>query len=301
LLLQTRIDADIQTLYSILYYLQQDERNRELFLEEFDEATVDAFFKSDLRNTFFFKVVKGTDQPQNESVNAFKMISFAQNIAPLTGLQQMDPASFYDIVSKIGDSLNIDLGIGAGRRERNLANNKITRIKELYKEMSAQGMLVQADPNTGAIGEQDPLTMGMHLYKAVTMKDMIVLSAISQVFGGGVPSEAGGGVPSPGVELAIYNWDALCESYSDWLQSDEGQSAAVPVQLAVGLLFAYSNEMRDRKKMYEQAQMLSLLPPEETGGEEPSVKSDGSTGPGRPREVSADRYAEGETRETAGE
>jgi len=310
--LQMRLEADIDTMYSILYFLQQDDRNRELFIEEFDEATVDAFFKStDLRSSFYFEPVRGTDEPQSESANAFKMITFAQNIAPLTGLHEYDKETFYDLVAKLGDSLNIDVEIGAGRKERNLADNKITRIKELYKEYKNDPMLAQATP----------IDIGCNLYQAVTMKDVMVVSSIAQALAqkekvatapiiNEVQAMAASMVQAPPVEIYLYDWDALVVSYSDWLQSDEGQNAAIPVQLAVGMLFAYAQEMKEQKEWYEKLKMASMIPaPEDpnapagqdSGTSSGSTKKDGKAAgsTGRPRQPSASRYAEGKTRETA--
>lgn len=295
LMVQMRIEADIDTMFSILYMMQSDERNRELFLEEYDEQTVNAFFETDFRGEFYIEPLKGTDEPQFESVNAFKVQSFAQLTANLTGLRQYDAASFYDIVDAVGETLNIDVTIGAGRKERNLANNKINRIIELYRqtnnpdefELSAQAQ------------QQDPVSRGMQLFQAVTAKDMIMINALAetqlQTMGPLMNAQQAAfqlQVVTTRIEMELYDWDALKESYSDWLQSDEGQNADIPVQIAVGMLFSYAQQMIDQKKAQQMAEAMAMMPPPEEG-EEGDVKSDGSTGPGRPRQVKADGGGEG--------
>jgi hypothetical protein len=117
-------------------------------------------------------------------------------------------------------------------------------------------------------------------------------------------------IQAPPIEIHLYDWEALVISYSDWLQSDEGQNAAVPVQLAVSLLFAHAQEMKEQKELYQQFKMLGLVPPPEVDEEEEGdattktgegkAKKDGKAAgsTGRPRQPSADRYKSGKTRET---
>jgi len=307
---QARVDADMDTMFAVLYMLKQDQRNRLLFLEEFDEATVDKFFVCDFRGTFYFKPVRGTDEPQAEATNAFKMITFAQNVAPLTGMHQFDPESFYDLVGKMGDALQIDVAIGAGRKERNLATNKIVRVKELYKQSKDDPM----------VANLDPIAAGFQLYRAVTMRDMITISSIAQAsqqlqsqtpIVNELQAAAAMTVQAPPVEIYLYDWEALTISYRDWLQSDEGQNSAIPIQVAIGMLFSYAQTMKEQRESYERFKMLSMIPPPEDTGEDAggssgskasteSTKKDGKApgSTGRPRQLSASRYAAGKTRET---
>jgi hypothetical protein len=297
---QMRVSADIETMYSILNLLKQDPRNRQVFLESgYDETVVDAFFKSDFRAKFYFEPAKGTDSPMLDSVNAFKVQSFASLTANLTGLRQFDPATFYDIIDALGKTLNIDTSIGAGRKERNLAENRITRITELWRE---QQSLLTDDL------EINPAESGAKLFQAIMYKEKLWLesvlaTSIQQPDMSKVDEEDPMAIQQAmmqiqqaelmtrKIEAYLYDYKALSEAYSDWMQSDEGQSADIPIQVAVGLLYAYAKaqeEVRDQVEMQEAAQKAAaLLPPEEEDPSNPpgSLKSDGQTGPGRPREI----------------
>jgi hypothetical protein len=297
---QMRVSADIETMYSILNLLKQDKRNRKVFLESgYDETVVDAFFKSDFRAVFYFEPAKGTDSPMLDSVNAFKVQSFAQLTANLTGLRQFDPATFYDIVDALGKTLNIDTSIGAGRKERNLAENRVTRITELWREQST---LLTDDL------EIEPAESGAKLFQAIMYKEKLWLesvlatsiqkpdvSKIDENDPAAIQQAAmhlqQAELMTRKVEAYLYDYKAMSEAYSDWMQSDEGQSADIPIQVAVGLLYAYAKaqeEARAQIEMQEAAQKaMAMMPPDEADPSNPpgALKSDGQTGPGRPREI----------------
>lgn len=286
---QMRVEADIETLYSILEHLKMDERNKVLLKDHYHEAIVEMFFREDLRSLFYFEPAKGSDEPRLDSVNVFKAQSFAQMSANLTGLRQFDPKSFYDLINAVGDALNVDVTIGAGRRERNLANNKIARVIELYKQTEGVDQELALDS----------IEAGKKLYEAITLKETEVLEAAiqSQV----PPFDPTGLAPeevpvaaqiwqeqmayiAETIEINMCEWDAMIETYTDWMQSDEGQSAPIPVQMAISMLYSYALNMQE-KKMARIAQQTAPQP-------EPSVKRDGSTGPGRPRDAKVDELGE---------
>jgi hypothetical protein len=300
--IQMRVEADIDTMYTILMYLQADPRNRTLFLEHYDETTVDRFFNcEDFRGMFTFDVVKGTDQPQLESVNAFKAQTFATNAANLTGLSQYNPAMFMDIIDMLGTTMNIPVDIGTGRKERNLASNKIGRIKELYKAQSQS-------PDFQTL---TPQMQGMAMFNAVTEKDRQVMETVIQSKMGELAAQLQEAEKVTGqkvdpmamammakevasrIEASLYDYPALIETYSDWMQSDEGQSAPIPIQTAVGMLFLYAIDMKAEKERQEQERAIMLqqqmtlasTPPQPAEDDKPQVKKDGSTGAGRPREM----------------
>lgn len=302
-LIQNRVEADIDTMFTILMYLKADQRNRILFMEKYDESTVNKFFTEiDLRGLFSFEVVKGTDQPSLESVNAFKAQTFASNAANLTGLSQYNPNLFLDIISMVGDQMNIPMEIGTGRKERNLANNKITRIKELYKQQAN-------DPDMQML---TPENAGLVLFNAVTEKDRRVMEQIinskMQELQGQLEQaqKATGQKADPlalmmmaqevarRIESNLYDYPALIETYSDWVQSDEGQSAPIPIQTAVGMLYLYSIDMKEAKEQQDmqKAMLMQAGMTQATvsaggqgGGNAPKVKRDGSVGAGRPRDM----------------
>lgn len=321
--IQMRVEADIETMYAILTLLQRDKLNRQYFLDGgYDESVVNAFFKTDFRSMFYLEPAKGTDEPRMDSVNTFKVQSFASLTASLTGLRQFDQDTFYDIVAALGDTLNIDVSVGAGRSERNLADNRISRIIELYNDQKEL-------PDTLEI---DAVTFGTRLFQAVTMKEKLWMEAIirSQI---PPPPDIPDAVPSEQaimmmmqaqeeaqqiaarIEVYLYDYDALVETYTDWLQSDAGQNADIAITVAVGLLYAYCAEQRDRKKQMEaaaameQAVMAESMINDNKEGSKASnrpkddddkkadnppgpLKRDGSTGPGRPKNVKVDKPPE---------
>lgn len=299
---QMRVDADIQTLVAILKFFQRDPRNRQWLLEcGYDETVVDYFYNNDLDGMFYFEPAKGTDEPMLDSVNTFKVQSFASLVAPLTGLRQSDPAMFYDIVDEMGKALNIPVGVGAGRKEKNMADSRIDRVLELYK--------VQKDNPVAA--QMDPVNLGQSMFKAVMLKEQMMIQSIvgSQMMNGPQPAtpeekqvaaEAAGMLSSK-LEAYLYDYGALQEAYSDWLQSEVGQSSDMPVQIAVGLLFSHALDMMDKRREMDTAKQLQTMQAagmmtgdptaaEDTG--DPTnppgpAKRDGTSGPGRPREVHA--------------
>ena len=325
LAIQMRIDADIETMWAVLRLMQKDPNNAEYLKQFYDETMVDLFFKTDLQSVIYFEPVKGSDEPQVDSVNTFKVQSFAQLTANLTGLRQFDKSTFYDIVAEIGKTLNIPVEIGAGRKERNLAKNKITRIKQLFKE---ELLRTGGDQPANPMTEIDPAQQGMLLFQAVTTKEQQLVENVVK----GKLSH-GGAVANPQqllieaqlqatrIEAYLYDHEALAESYSDWLQSDDGQNAHIPVQIAVGLLYAYSMEMTQQRKQMDLAEQMAsmgmdlMTPPEEPEEEDDdkedkeeskketvstkkregrppekkTPKRDGTFGPGRPKEVKVEK------------
>lgn len=308
--IQMRVEADINTIYAVLELLKHDKRNHQYFLDNgYDATVVDAFFTSDFRSMFYFEPAKGTDEPRMDSVSTFKVQAFAQLTAALTGLRQYDPNTFYDITSALGDTLGIDVAIGAGRKERNLADNRITRIIELYTEQKGLQDTLQMDPTT----------FGTRLFQAVTMKEqqwlqVIIASQVSQMPPGATQEQKmllmmEAQHIAETIEVGLYDYDALIETYSDWLQSDEGQNCDIPVGTAVGMLYAYCVNMQQKKKQIAQQEQMQMAlaasgglepPPEEEGGEpgKPGakednppgpLKKDGAVGPGRPRNVKVDK------------
>lgn len=305
LAVQMRVEADMNTMYSVLTLLQRDPRNRQYFLDSgYSSEVVDMYFDCDFRSEFYFEVAKGTDEPSIDSVNTFKMQSFSQTTAALTGLREFDAPTFYDIVSALGETLNLDVTIGAGRKERNLADNKISRVIELYSSMGDE------------LSDVDPMTEGKTLFEAVTLRDKQLDQAV-------LMTQSPQGEPESEEEMMLmmqeqqhieetlmmarYDYDALAETYSDWLQSDRGQSAPVPIAFAVHLLWAESIENIERKKAAKQAEkmqeMQMAMMMSGGGGTPPAssdspkdeddkkkdnppgpMKRDGTKGPGRPKD-----------------
>lgn len=289
LMLQMRVEADIDTLYSVLEFLQDDHRNAELFKRSYDDGTIQAFFECDFRSELYIEPVKGSDEPQYDAVNAYKAQSFAQLTANLTGLHQFDPTTFYDIISEVGRTMNIPISVGAGRKERNLANNRINRVVELYDDMKGTIEMQQLPP------EQQ----GVALFQAVLMKDRQLITTLGQ--GMATPQApvlnpiqaitAMLQTASP-AEIYLYDWSAFRETYSDWLAGDEGQNCDIPVQVGVGLLYIYALQLEEQRRLMDiqKAAALSPMPPP---GQGQGVKSDGTTGPGRPKEPKADESLKG--------
>ena len=312
LIVQMRIDADIETLWAILHLLRKDERNKQLFAEKYSEEVIEEFFAEDLESIFYFEPVKGSDEPQLESVNTFKITTFMQSTAALTGLAQYNAPLYYDLVAKLGESLNIPLDVGEGRKEKNLAESKIIRLTELYKD-KAQDALVS---------QMNPVQFAATLYQAIqsteedtvgAMIEMTVESAVAPLV---AQAQELAKMPEATMEMQqqllqaiqmkqvetaerieanLFNYEALADSYSDWMQSDAGQDSPVPVQIAVGMLYAYSLEMKALKakvEMRDKVEMMGELMPQNTD-EPPAVKRDGSTGAGRPRDPHISTGSEG--------
>ena len=299
---QMRVEADIQTLDAILRFFRKDTRNRQWLIDSgYDEVVVDYFYKNEPDGIFFFEAAKGTDEPSLDAVNTFKVQSFASLVAPLTGVHQLDPALFYDIVDQLGKALNLPMGIGTGRKERNLADARIDRLKELYRQ----------EKDNPITAQMDPVALGDTLFKAVMTKERMMIESITQTRlqnAGAIPqspeeqmvAQQTAQLMTAKVEAYLYDYNALQEAYSDWLQSDEGQTADMPMQIAVGLLFTYSLDMMDKRKQMDlQTQLASMQAagamtgdPTAVGeqSEDPTnppgpVKRDGTSGPGRPREA----------------
>jgi len=308
--IQMRVEADIDTIFSVLRILQEDERNRQYFIDGgYDQTVVDAFFEADFRSVFYLEPVRGSDEPRMDSVNTFKVQSFASLVASLTGLRQFDRDSFYDIVAALGDTLNIDVSVGAGRSERNLADNRVARIIELYRDQKDLPEKLNIDP----------VEFGVYLFQAVTMKEKAWMEAVIR---SSLPAAPEGATPeqqlemmaqaqatAANVEVNLFDYAALCETYSDWLQSDLGQNSDLPVVIAVGMLYNYCQEQVYRKEQMEkQAQMEQALlmmagkestkssskDDDDNKADNPpgALKRDGSSGPGRPKDVKIDKPSE---------
>lgn len=302
---QWRVEGDIDTIFAVLELLRRDDRNKQWMLDSgYDESLVDSYFRTDFRSLFYVVPAKGSDQPRLDSVNTFKVQSFAQLTAALTGLRQFDPNTFYDIIGALGETLNLDVSIGAGRKERNLATNRINQIVELYKE--------QKDLPDQL--EMQPTQFGQQLFQAVTLKEKLWLqqvlqSQIPQV-DPSLPEEQQAQLLmqfqqlTMRIEAFLYDYDALVDSYSDWLQSEVGQNADIPVQLAVGMLYAHSCNMQEKKRQLMQMQAIQQAMAsmsgdvaDETASEnereqKSKVKRDGSSGPGRPMDPHVDKQVE---------
>lgn len=303
---QMRVEADIQTLDAILKFFKKDDRNRQWLIDAgYDEIVVDHFYSDELDGLFYFEAAKGTDEPSMDAVNTFKVQSFATLVAPLTGVHQLDPALFYDIVDQLGTALNLPVGVGTGRKERNLAESRIDRLKELYKQ----------EKDNPVTSQMDPMALGESLFKAIMLKERMMIEAVTKAqMNNAITAppksnaekqaidQAAAGL-SAKVEAYLYDYEAMAEAYSDWMQSDEGQTSDIPMQIAVGLLFTYSLDMKDKRKgMDLQKQLMEMGAagqmtgdPAATGADEPTdptnpagpTKRDGSSGPGRPRDVHA--------------
>lgn len=302
--IQMRVEADIETGYAVLELYKNDIRNKQYFIDGgYDNTTVEAFFRSDFRSLFYFEPAKGTDEPRMDSVNTFKVQSFASLTASLTGLHEQDPEAFRDIVSALGDTLNIDVSIGSGRKERNLADNRISAIIELYK--SERDL-----PDMFGI---DSVTFAARLFQAVTMKEnlwmqSVIRSQIQPPPDGATEQDkmllqAEAAKIAETIEVYLFDYDALVETYSDWLQSDAGQSADIAVSVAVGMLYAYCMDQKMRRKQIEQQQAMQMAimtgqvtPPgvneTDARGNSKISKRDGSTGPGRPKDPHVDKQPE---------
>ena len=316
LAIQMRVAADIDTMFIILENLQKDERNKQYFLDAgYDSVVVDKFFECDFRSEFNFEVAKGTDEPRLDSVNTFKVQSFAQLTASLTGLRQFDQATFYDIVAALGETLNIDVAVGAGRAERNLAENRINAVLELYRDKDTESMATEM--------ALDPMAFGTTLYQAVTFKESSMLQMMVQSQIPPIPPEMQADPAAAAmvaqqmeylttsIKISMYDWPAMIEAYSDWLQSDAGQSADLPVQLAVGMLISEAVKMKDEieaREMEKRMQMMqfqamqglaagsvnasakeTVRPKDEDDKKADNppgpLKRDGTSGPGRPKDV----------------
>lgn len=297
---QMRVDADVQTLGSILKFFQRDKRNRQWLIEcGYDETVVDYFYNNDLDSMFYFEPAKGTDEPMLDSVNSFKVQTFASLVAPLSGVQQLNPTLFYDIVDQLGTALNLPSSIGTGRKEKNVAVSRIDRILELYKDQK----------DNEVVAQMDPVNIGQSMFKAVMLKEQMMIQSVvqSQMMNGPQPTtpeekqvaEEAAGMLSGKVEAYLYDYAALQEAYSDWLQSDAGQSADMPIQIAVGLLFSHAIDMGDKRKQMDMSQQLSAMAAAGMVTGDPSatqdsgdptnppgpIKSDGRIGVGRPHTV----------------
>lgn len=288
LAVQMRVQADIETLYSVLEYIQMDKSagNRQLLAEQFGESVVQMFFTSDIRSLVSFEAAKGTDEPQMDSVTAFKAQTYGSIVASMTGLRDFDKAFFYDFVAMMGEAFNLPTHIGTGRKEREVAKNQISYIQMRYKEISEgkEGLSMEVAEEIG---------QGADLFKEVTEKDLMLTQVL------------------PSIQYELYDFLAMREAFSDWLQSNEGQNAPMAVRSAVAMLFDYSiqaqemKEMQEFEKMVNQKAMLSqamgtavptddgataedgevLNSPEDEGEVPDNVKRDGTTGAGRPRDV----------------
>ena len=287
LILQMRIQADIQMNYNLLELMQQN-RTPELeaeLKEEFDGDVVDLFFEADLQAILNIEAEKGSDTPALESLNVYKMQTFAQLTASLTGLREFDPSSFYDLIGAIGDSLNLPVELGSGRKEKHYANVQIAKAESLYQDLIQQQETAQMMPDQ----------IAMMLFEAITGEEKMLLSVV------------------PDVEATLFDHKALAEIQSDWVQSKAGIESPLPVKMCVVMMYGYHMEILNQMEQAAMAQQQAMIdaaekakngvPPGAPVGEEPppeeqrngvpesesgipdNIKSDGTTGPGRPREV----------------
>lgn len=294
LILQNRIEADSQMLANILT-LMQDSRSPELeseLKEEFDSDIVELFFQADLRAILSIRAEKGSDTPMLESLNVYKMQTFAQLTASLTGLREFDASSFYDLVGAIGDALNLPVEIGSGRKEKHYANVQIAKVESNYQEFVEKNKSAQVTPDQ----------IALQLFEQVKSDEAMILSVV------------------PSVELTLFDHKSLSEVYSDWIQSKSGMESALPVKMTIVMMYGYHQMVLDKKKADEEQKAMQMqmmaqgidpsnlpgaaggaAPAAEGGapegapepdpdatpeGEVPdNVKRDGTTGAGRPRDV----------------
>jgi hypothetical protein len=223
LAVQTRVQADIETMYSILEYIQSDksEANVELLMNDFDSATVKMFFEADLRSLIQFALVEGTEEPKTDSVSTLKAQVFAQMTASLSNLSEIDKPAYLDIISTFGDSLGLPVEVGKGRKEKNVAQNRIKQAEAMYKQVSAEG------------GAEDELQLGAQIAQQVLAQDQPLFMV------------------DPSIELTLYDYQALMESYSDWLQSNDGQNSPPALRTAVAIFYSYAQNVQMRKEEQE--------------------------------------------------
>jgi hypothetical protein len=223
LAVQARVQADIETHYSILEYIQADksEANMELLSSQFDAATVKMFFEADIRSLIRFTLIEGTEEPKSDSVSTLKAQVFAQMTASLSNLSEIDKAAYLDIISTFGDSLGLPVEVGKGRKEKNLAQNRIRQVETMYKDMSSQGLA------------QDEMQMAGIIAQQILSQDQVLFAF------------------DPSIELTLYDYEALCETYSDWLQSNDGQNSQSAVRGAVALLYSYAQKVQMAKEDQE--------------------------------------------------
>lgn len=286
LAVQMRVQADIETLYAVLEYIQMDksEGNIQLLKEQFGSAIVEEFFNTDIRSTIVFEAAKGTDEPQMDSVTAFKAQTFGGIVASMTGIREFDKPFFYDMVATLGEAFNLPPSLGTGRKERQVAQNQIALVQTMYKDLNKEIDMVTMD----VASEVD---IAGQIFTAVIEPDVLMAQQI------------------PTLAFELYDFEAMKETFSDWLQSNEGQNSPIAVRMAVGMLFDYVIQASNNKQMMDAQramQMQSLLADPMAGmmagaderadaedgavledeGEVPdNIKRDGSTGRGRPRDM----------------
>lgn len=279
--LQRRVHADKETLFRIVEFAQKNESDelRQYLREEYSSEAVDLFFKTNIRAMYRIEPEKGTDTLQLESINIFKIQTFSQLVAQLTGMREFDKTGFYDLVGALGDSLNIPIELGSGRKERHFAKRRIGMVEEMYEKehptFASQGLSpdVEAD----------------QIFEAIINEEQLIAEDI-------------------GVEafMELYDHESLKETYSDWMQSVRGLQSPLAIRLVIVRLWAKEADIirivRDQA-MKEQIAMQNAMAignkvpsPEEQAmeGELPEgIKRDGTTGVGRPDEVDSAQEVSG--------